>query len=633
MCKEKLKIFAFLLALTGLFIQCEKDALEDENIPIVESYQLEALDKPIHYPGIAIYTADMAKNRTSDINSEWVVRTSSSVSASSEIARNQFNAIHKINYQNVRSENDYVEFVVSLFGPLVNRVSVPNDITKDLTSISFRSVNLGKEPMKISLEARNINGVAIKTESFDLTINEMSLFKMDISDETVHHLSFKIYGNSQASNSGSIGLDDIYLNNNSTIPSTPPTNDAELLSWLKQSNIRYFLWNYKDLGGNRGVVLEASDNPTKVSVSGIGYAYAMYILAEDEGMVSGQVARNRILAMLNWQKDQNWFNGSQGKFGFPFHYYNSDGSGLYSNSPEAASTIDWAICAAGLRTVKQKYSSDPTIVSICNELLNRPEWEKMIHNDANDSYKYGRITKGISGITGEKNGQVWGDAFTEESEIIYLEALASGKVDNLDLDRIFREQKNGFYVSWFGCGFTYNWSQLWTGTVEPYKTNSADAFQADANTSNSSFGRPVMGLTACSTFSTIDSNGFAYWDKYMGYQGSNVSGANTSEVVQVSPAPYGAALALPFIPNTAITALKEYVNIGYYHPLLGLPDNVRLNDLPNSLDVPIPNWSTFDINIGPMGMAIDMYQQKIISTLYMKDDKVKNSLEKLIQSF
>jgi hypothetical protein len=112
-----------------------------------------------------------------------------------------------------------------------------------------------------------------------------------------------------------------------------------------------------------------------------------------------------------------------------------------------------------------------------------------------------------------------------------------------------------------------------------------------------------------------------------------VSGANTAEVIQISPATYGAVLALPFQPSDAIQALREYTKLGYYHPLLGLPDNIRINDLPQNLDVPAPNWNTYDINIGPIAMAIDQYQQNIISNYYMSDSAIVQSLESLIQSF
>ncbi|WP_445747746.1 hypothetical protein [Polaribacter sp.] len=616
-----------------LFINCSNTI--DEKIIVVKPFELAALNAPSHYPGIAIYTVDMAKNRTTDVNSEWVVKSSSSVTTSSEIKRNKFNAIHKINFENIRNADDYVEFVAAIHGKLVNRIPVPNEYLQNLTGISFRAVSFDL-PTKITLEAKDINGNVLKSQQFELQTNQMSLFAMDISNAALHHISLKILKNNQNtdfSSRGSIGIDDIYLKTTNNTVFTPPTNDPQLINWLKETSIRYFLWNYTEVGGNRGVVLEANDHAAKVSLSGLGYAYAQFILAESEGMITPELAKERILSLLNWQKAQNWFSGSQGKFGFPFHYFNADGSGMYATSPEAVSTIDWAMCAAGIRTVKQKYASDATIVSICDELLNRPEWDKMIHDSTSDSYRSGRITKGVHGITGEKNGQVWGDAFTEESELIYLEALASGKAPNLDLSRIVRQQKNGIYVSWFGAGFTYNWMQLWTGAIAPYENNSIKAFQIDASTCQTSFGIPIMGLTACSTISNTDSTGFVNWNNYIGNQGATVSGANSTEVIQVSPATYGAILALPFIPNTSISAIKEYIKLGYYHPLLGLPDNVRLKNIPDNVGVPIPNWTTFDINIGPIAMAIDMYQSKIISNLYTKDASVKTSLGKLIQSF
>lgn len=603
--------------------------------PINENHVLPYFSLPIHYPGIAIYTADMGKNRSTEVNSEWVIRSSQYTVISSEILRNGYNAMHKISFDGFKSDQDYLEFVVALHGKLVNRVPVPVTFLQDLSGISFRAVSY-QGSINMILDAFDIDGAILKSETFEITSNQMKSFSMAINNQSLHHISFRILGKNQDLSTfkkGAIGIDDIYLNNGNEVPFQPPLNDAEFIDWLKKSSINYFLWNYRDVDNGRGVVLEASDETSRVSLSGIGYAYAIYVLAENENIISSQLSRERILSMLKWQQAQNWFNGSGGVYGFPLHYYKADGSGLYQNNAAAVSTIDWAICAAGLRTVKQKFSSDSEISDLCNELLNRPNWEKTIHTDMNDSYRLGRISKGLNADNGAKNGQVWADAFSEETELIYLEALASNKVNNLDLGRIYREQKNGYYVSWFGAGFTYNWLQLWTGPKEPYKSNSIAAYQSDAATCLSKFGRPIMGLTACGTLNNVANNGFINWDKYISNQGAFVSGANNTEVIQISPAPYGAVLALPFQPSNAIQALREYVKIGYYHPLLGLPDNIRINDLPQNLDVPVPNWNYYDINIGPIAMAIDQYQQNIISNYYMSDLAIAQNFQNLIQSF
>jgi len=642
-----LNIVLLLCVLLFLTTSCSNTDVVDDIIPVDSvdddvtdepnngPYVLPNFSLPVHYPGIAIYTADMGKNRSTEVNSEWVIRNSQYTSISSEILRSGYNAMHKISFDGFNSANDYLEFVVALHGKLVNRVLVPEEFLQNLSGISFRAVSY-QVPVNVTLEAFSIDGTIIKSESFNITTDQMKSYNMTITDQDLHHISFKVLGQNQDLSTfkeGAIGIDDIYLNNGSTVSFQPPVDDTQLVEWLKKSSINYFLWNYRDAGNGRGVVLEASDEISRVSLSGIGYAYAVYILAENENMITSQLARERVLSMLKWQQAQNWFNGSGGIYGFPLHYYNVDGSGLYQSDAAAVSTIDWAICAAGLRTVKQKFSADAEIVDICNELLNRPMWEESIHTNTNDSYRLGRISKGLNATNGAKNGQVWADAFSEETEIIYLEALASGKVNNLDLDRIYREQKNGYYVSWFGSGFTYNWLQLWTGTIDPYKTNSVAAFTADAATSQSKFNMPVIGLTACGTLSNTESNGFISWNRYIGNQGSSVSGANSNEVIQLSPAPYGAALSLPFTPLQAIQAFRYYIALGYYHPLLGLPDNIRINDLPQNLDVPVPNWNSYDINIGPIAMAIDQYQQSVIANFYLTDSAIAQSLSSLIQSF
>ncbi len=630
-----ISIFIFLFG-------CQDDGLpgsenlsdDNETTDSLETdfYVLPLLEEPVHYPGIALYTADMAKNRSTEANAEWVIRHSPFADVSSEIIRNGYNTMHKISFKQIKNENDYLELVIAIHGKLTNRIPVPQPFLENLKGIQFRAVSY-ETPINLTVEAFDLSGALLQSEDFLVKSDDMRSYKMNINNQELHHISFKISGSKQdltTFNTGALGIDDVYIVNDDVEPFEPPLEDSDLLDWLKKSNIRFFIWNYRETGNETGYVLETSDQPKKVSVSGIGFAYAAFILAEQ--MLGPDIAKERILKLLRWQASQNWNNGTQGVFGFPYHYYDTNGMGLYSNSPEAVSTIDWAICAAGLRVVRQKYAANDEIVDRCNELLNRPDWKQAIHDKSNDPYRFGRIAKGLS-KSGEKNGQVWGDAFSEETDLVYLEALASGQCEELDLNKLFREKKNGFYVSWFGSGFTYNLMQLWTGITEPYRSNSIAAFSSDAATSTNIFGQSLIGLTACGTFSDIQSDGFIIWDKYIGNQGASISGASLSEVIQISPAPYGASLALPFLYSEAMESLRNYINLGYYHPLIGLPDNIRIKDLPDPLEVPVPNWNPYDINAGPLILAIEQVQQNAISQYYRSDEAISESLHKLIESF
>lgn len=588
----------------------------------------------LKYPGIPIYTADMGKYGFTEMNSEWSIRKSASVSISSKIVRTGIDAQLSISYDGFSTTNDYVAFDMSIFGKLTNPVSAPSEILTNTKGISFRAGSLDT-PLELTVAAFNSGGVLIESKIFSTQIGALKEFSFVFNTQNLHRISFKIDGKSTKNltlKKGTITIDDVYLTNNDTKPFGPAKDDTAFLKWLKLSSLRYFLWQYRVVKGNQGTVLEHYEDDNKVSLSGIGYAYAAFILAAQEGMISESTARQRIASILKWQQAQNWDNGSEGKYGFPLHYYNTNGTGKYPSDASAISTIDWAICAAGIRVVRQKYSSDSEIVIMCNELLDRPQWQEVIANNPNNKYELGRIIKGFKATTGTKGAGVWADAYSEETELIYLEALASGKVNALDLTRIFREKKQGQFVSWFGCGFTYNWLQLWTGTQEPYNSTSVLAYQQDAIMSQYKFGIPIMGLTACATLSGMDSSGFIKWDKYISNQGSSVSGAAIGEIIQISPAAYGAALALPFQKSTAIAALREYVKLGFYHPLLGLPDAVRIKDLPTGLDKAIPNWNPFDINIGPIAMAIEQTQQNTIGKLYINDSAINLNLTKLKSS-
>ena len=100
MIKIHQNISYIIVLIISLFIHC--DSTFEEETVVIKPFQLEALSAPFHYPGIAIYTADMGKNKVTEVNSEWVIRNSSSVTTTSEIKRNKFNAIHKINFENIK---------------------------------------------------------------------------------------------------------------------------------------------------------------------------------------------------------------------------------------------------------------------------------------------------------------------------------------------------------------------------------------------------------------------------------------------------------------------------------------------------------------------------------------------------
>jgi hypothetical protein len=611
---SKMAPVVILMVFNMLLMGCSVDQIHlpdpvDDPLGIVSE-----VDSSTYNLGLLLYNADQGKEFWTEFNTQ--IRPYRTADAGVAFRRPNF----KNNpYLECLAEKELGDFGVRMafFKTLFDDHLLPATISEKITGLRFNAFGFNNE--ELIVEVLDANGQVIAMEGFELEPMTIKSYSMDFESMLAKEVVF--YSTAIApGDSVGFGLDDVYFKTGNDHPFAPPSSDVNFLDWLKRSSFNFFDWNYMSLEEDKGVVLESYTDPDKVTLSGLGYSYAIYVLAGETGYISQAEAKKRIKAMLRWQMDQNWFDGSGGWHGFPHHYFKRDGSYFWAD----VSTIDWAICAAGLRVVSQFYAFDTQIVSMVEELLSRPDWTAALAED-------NKIAMGFDGLSGEMNDYRWGLAFSEETELVYLEAVASGDLDPIIFDAIVREKKDGFYPSWFGAGFTYNWLQLWTGPIEPFLTNAKAAFEIDASTCQSAFNQPLMGLTACSTVKEVRSGGFLNWNRYISNQGGYVHGS-LGGVIQISPAPYGAALALPFTYEKAMTAMRTYVELGYFHEYLGLPDNVRINDLPDSIHT-APNWNPYDINIGPIIMAIEQVQENRIANLYLSDPLIEETLNKLIQSF
>lgn len=604
-------LFLFLVFL----LACTSDDLIQAVIEEPSKEVTSEVDSVVFNIGIPLYNADQGKEFWTEFNSE--IRPYWTEDVRSTFHRQYF----KNNpYLICLAKQDAGNFGarLALFKTLFDDQPLPQEIAGRVTGLSFNA--FGYTENSLYVKVLDVAGSILAEQTFLLEAMKIKSYSLDFESTKAKEVLFFSYSTG-SNDSTKFGLDDIYLKTNDAKPFSPPISDTDFLAWLKRSAFNFFDWNYLALAGNKGVVLESNSDADIVSLSGLGYAYPIFIIAAEEGYISIDDAKGRVKAMLNWQLGQNWFDGSGGWHGFPHHYFKADGSFYQAD----VSTIDWAICAAGIRVVKQYYKNDSEIVSMAEELLARPDWSAALAADD-------KIAMGFEGYTGKMNSYRWALAFSEETELVYLEAVASGDLPASIFQAIVREKKGDFYPSWFGAGFTYNWLQLWTGSLDPYKTNAIAAFNVDASTCLLAFDRPLMGLTACSTVKEVRATGFLNWGRYISNQGGSAHGAGLGQVIQISPAPYGAALALPFTYDKAMTALREFVKMGYYHEYLGLPDNVRIKNLPEGISQS-PNWDPFDINIGPILLAIEQVQGNTIGELYKNDTHVMNALEQLKESF
>jgi len=565
--------------------------------------------------GIPLLNFDQASRNQTELGSEYRIDALSSFEPRWLLVTSEGNAFARLTFKRLRLHESRPRLQVALWGEIERRRPLPDRLVRTARGISINLSSTCKSVVHVVLAGADGKPVA----SSNLEIGtERSRYTINADMDAVTTVIFEFDTVYAASNCGTVSfdIDDLSLDNGSNVPFTPPEEDPEFLDWLARSSFNFFDWNFVQTGADEGVVLERQDQADQVSVSGQGYAIAIYIVGTERGYIERSEAHRRVASIVNWLHRQDWEEGVHGWHGFPYHWYKTDKSPHWP----AVSTVDWAMLAAGLRVARQYFDDDPALVASISEILARPQWDRAVGPE-------GRIGMGFHADDGALDPYSWGLAFSEETELVYLEALASNSASEHLLRQVRRPSRFGLCPSWFGSGFTYNWLQLWTGPLPYLMENSRRAYALDLRSNIQAFGRPLIGLTAAATMTAVDEDGFFVSPLYFSNQGAAAHlTTNQDEVVQIAPAPYGAALALPFIRSDAIRALRAYVELGYYSEYLGLPDSILLGGLPDGVGG-VPSYRHLDLNIGAFGIALDQSGDGIIGRLYRADPQIRSALE------
>jgi len=539
------------------------------------------------------------------------------------LKRESGNPYLSLRFDRLARPNFFTGVWLSVFGHTDDPKAVlPPEVAEQVTAIRFR-VRAPERAVQFRLEAKMAGKTAPSERSFTAE-KEWRTLTLPISANGLRELDFVIESRAQPPSrgrvpSGVFELDDVRLVCSEGKEFQPPEGEKELLAWARDRALRYFLWNYREPSAGLGIVLERNSVCDLVSIAGIGFALPALVVAEEEKLLPADQAKARVLALMRWVEDLE-SAGKAGRHGFPFRLLKPDGTRAAKSE---VSTVDWAVCAAGLRVAREHYRTDKDIPALATRLLKRPRWEAALTRER-------RISHGF-GDDGIPLSQGWGSVFTEEAYLVALEAVAAGGVEPDLLGGLRREKRDGFWPSWFGSGYTYAWLQLWTGPREPFATNSRAAYEREAAYCLGRWKKPLLGCTACETFSGADAQGFLKWDVYAGDAGPDVHLAPPGSTKSLSACPYGAALALPFVRGKAVAALREFIKLGAVHPLLGFADSVRMEELPSGWKEPIPNWTQFAIDAGPLWMGIEASAPKggRVVELYLADKEIQKALTQL----
>ena len=565
--------------------------------------------------GIPLLSFDQASRNESELGSEYRIDALEKFYPKWQLRTLDGDASARLSFTRLRLSKGRPSLKVALWGQITQRSNLPVKLSQSAKGISVELASTCNSIVRVVIEGSKGNRLASDNWQVGAAPTRYRL-DANLNTATAVHFEFDTSYSLSDCRTIAFDVDDLVIETGENTPFVPPKNDAEFLDWLARSSFNFFDWNFVQTSVDEGVVLERQDRLDQVSASGQGYAIAMYIIGSENGYLDRAEAQRRVSSIVNWLHRQKWYGGDHGWHGFPYHWSRTDKTPHWPS----VSTVDWAMLAAGLRVARQYFADDPALVAKVTELLSRPAWAETIRAD-------GRIGMGFRARDGSLDPYSWGLAFSEESELVYLEAIAADRSNQRLLQNVERKPKFGFCPSWFASGFTYNWMQLWTGPLSPLSENSRAAFASDLRTNIDAYDRPLIGLTAMQAMTAVDEDGFFVRPQYFSHQGSRTHlTPNDGEVVQIAPAPYGAALALPFIREESVRALREFVDIGFYHEHLGLPDSVLLKGLPKGIRG-VPSYRHLDLNIGALGMAIDQAGKATIADLYRADPEIAAALE------
>jgi hypothetical protein len=371
-------------------------------------------------------------------------------------------------------------------------------------------------------------------------------------------------------------------------------------------------------------------------VASVGFGLAAMPIAAERGWIDRSDAEARTLRAL-----RTLARSSAHHHGVFCHYID-----LHTGQPtrrgyeQVASTIDTALLMAGAITAGQYFSGQSK--TLADDLFGRINWRRFLHTDTGQVYMAWQPERfdRMSG-PGQFKKATW-NWYTDETLIVCLLGLSTPD-DRYRLpgDCMMKwKQPRGrygdgeqFIYTWPGTFFTYTFAHCFydfrltgrdAGGVDWFE-NTRRAAEAnrdwcrDNATTFGTYGHDRWGITACG----------GPGNRYV-VPGHQPRGARGDAPAGGTLAPYGAAMALPFLTEDAMAALRHMRTLrvdgrpiwrGPEQGGYGLPDAFNIDE----------NWisdRTFGIAHGPMLVMIENARTGLIWRLFMSNEHIRSGIRR-----
>lgn len=372
------------------------------------------------------------------------------------------------------------------------------------------------------------------------------------------------------------------------------------------------------------------------SAASVGFGLTALPIAAERGWMSRQDAEARALRAL-----RTLARSSAHHEGVFCHYID-----LHTGGPtglgyeQVASTIDTALLMAGVITAGRYFSGESE--KLADELFARVNWRRFLNHETGQVYmawqpeQFDRMDG-----PGRFKKAAW-NWYTDETLLICLLGLsAPNERYRLPADCMTKWKRprgryghgQQFIYTWPGTFFTYTFAHCFydfrvmgedsQGVDWFENTRRAAAANRDWCRENAahfrSYGRDRWGITACS----------GPGDTYV-VPGHQPRGAKGDNPEGGTLAPYGAAMALPFLQDDALAALRHIRNLQIDgRPIWRDPEQAGYG-LPDAFNID-ESWvsdRTFGIAHGPMLVMIENARTGLVWKAFMSNSHVQAGVKR-----
>lgn len=368
------------------------------------------------------------------------------------------------------------------------------------------------------------------------------------------------------------------------------------------------------------------------SIASIGFGLASLPTGVENEWITKEQGYDRTLKTLQNLTNLERING------FYFHFLHMS-NGLRYGTTEV-SIIDTAILVCGALTAGRYFGGE--CETLATQIYSKVNWKWYYNEDTMRFYMGYSPEKGFSGA--------W-DHCAEQLMVYVLAAACPNEEYRVNSDAykvMLNNTKkcsnmssyNGYYMSWHGSIFTYQFSHAFIDFRNIVDYKGINWFENSVNASKAAIEYADLKKDLYKTYSR-DSWGFTACDGPNGYSGEYGFAPNAyGKVAKLDGTvpPCGAIGSIPFVPEDSVRAMKHYKTYDKLWSKYGFVDAYNLGSTEGNYDPSVDGkigedgWfcnQVIGIDKGISALMIENYMSGMIWNIFMDIEYIQNGLKEL----